>query len=456
MGFLSKVIKVAEALDSRIQNNEFKDLENTNFVTIDVETTGLNPESNRILELAIVTATPNRVVENWVMRFNPECAVEKTEIHGITDDDVRNSPLFIDLSEEIISKISGKTIIAHNAKFDLAFIRSEFVRSGWKVPWLSSICTLEASRYYQPNLGRRRLGDCCDDVGIEINQAHSALGDATATSALFSYYLSSEKRPAPRAVDLDAISNPNSEKFVRGTVKPFRPVAPKASRPKVSMKDKSLVSLLAKCDINKVVSDELKLGQAEYMEKLIEALSDWSLSDSENDELQSLATIYELSAEDISNSHLILLKALALQALEDESIAMDERKEIDKVAQTLGIDSAKVTEVIKNAKIDRAQRLSLGLKALPDDWDLGEPLRVGFKVVFTGCDPEYRDELEKKSKKLGVTIATTVTKKTNLLVTDGSYSGNKMRDASALGLRVVTPEQYEIMLKNLQPAISVD
>ena len=47
-----------------------------------------------------------------------------------------------------------------------------------------------------------------------------------------------------------------------------------------------------------------------------------------------------------------------------------------------------------------------------------------------------------------------MTKKTNILVTDGSYVGNKSKDAQELGIRVVTPEQYEILLEFRQPTIS--
>jgi DNA polymerase-3 subunit epsilon len=55
---------------------------------------------------------------------------------------------------------------------------------------------------------------------------------------------------------------------------------------------------------------------------------------------------------------------------------------------------------------------------------------------------------------MGITIATGVTKKTAFLVTDGSYSGNKASDAAQLGTRIVTPDEYEVLLKYVQPGVT--
>ena len=152
-------------------------------------------------------------------------------------------------------------------------------------------------------------------------------------------------------------------------------------------------------------------------------------------------------------AHKTLVKALALQALKDESVSVSEREELVHVATNLGLNSSLVTEIIKAAKEERAQSLSKNLLELPSSWKLGEPLRVGQKVVFTGCDPQHRSKLEVESKKNGITISSKVSAKTVFLITDGSYVGNKANDAAALGVRVVTPDEYELLLKYVQPAI---
>ena len=77
-------------------------------------------------------------------------------------------------------------------------------------------------------------------------------------------------------------------------------------------------------------------------------------------------------------------------------------------------------------------------------------------MVFTGCDPEIRASLESQSKKVGVAISSSVSIKTKILVTDGSYVGNKANDAAKFGTRIVTPEEYKTLLKYVQPALNVE
>lgn len=98
-------------------------------------------------------------------------------------------------------------------------------------------------------------------------------------------------------------------------------------------------------------------------------------------------------------------------------------------------------------------RLSEGLKALPDTWQHGEPLRVGDKVVFTGCDEAERTRLEAQSERLGVRVLGAVSAKVALLVSDGSMDGGKARRAAELGTRVVHPDVYGFMLTYLQPSL---
>ncbi|WP_281270804.1 3'-5' exonuclease [Frondihabitans australicus] len=122
-------------------------------------------------------------------RFNPEGPVGATHVHGITDADVARAPYFRDVAPTIAASIAGLPIVAHNANFDLAFLRTEFAGAGWDLPWLPSYCTLNASHLHLPDMDRRRLIDCCWTLGIQLQDAHSALGDARATAGLLSVYL---------------------------------------------------------------------------------------------------------------------------------------------------------------------------------------------------------------------------------------------------------------------------
>jgi DNA polymerase III subunit epsilon len=459
MGIFDKVKKIAEAVQE-VRSNENQSSYGQ-FVVLDVETTGLNPEVHRILEISLVSVSNGEVTEAWSTYLNPEGPVGKTEIHGITDAAVQSSPKFREVVEEISKRTDGVAIVAHNARFDLAFLRSEFERAGYKSPWLPSICTLSASNYYQPHLARRRLADCCDDIGVKIENAHSATGDAIATAQLFHYYLDPNKSPAPRQQDLDTLRDPRNAPTSVSNSAPRNPHVQQRIKEQNEVRAKKistsafneLVKLLSTCSFAEFMNGESFPGESEYLEKVIEFLSDGAISDDESEELSAIASIFELTSGQLELAHKNLVKALSIQALKDESISVAEREELNSVSETLGLGKNVVADLIKDAKELRAENLSMNLKELPKDWNLGEPLRVGQKVVFTGCEPALRSRLESQSKKLGVAISSKVSAKTSFLITDGSYVGNKANDAAQFGTRIVTPEDFKLLLKYIQPAL---
>ena len=160
------------------------------FAVLDVETTGLVPGPDRIVEIAVVrTDATGRMVDEWSTLVNPGRSVGASHIHGITAADVRDAPRFAQVAGQLAARLSGRALVAHNAVFDLDFVRMEYARIGLPVPATPYLCTLEASRDYLPRLSRRRLFDCCRAMGIRQYHAHTALGDARATAGLLARYL---------------------------------------------------------------------------------------------------------------------------------------------------------------------------------------------------------------------------------------------------------------------------
>lgn len=163
---------------------------NLGFAVIDVETTGLSPYHDRILEIAVVrTDQCGRTIDEWTTLVNPSGPVGATHVHGITTVDVRQAPRFAEVLGELNFRLAGRVIVAHNARFDVAFVRNEYERAGWALPPVPTFCTMIESRTYLPMLPHRRLADCCAAAGIELRDAHSALGDAKATATLLAFYL---------------------------------------------------------------------------------------------------------------------------------------------------------------------------------------------------------------------------------------------------------------------------
>jgi len=432
------------------------------FAVIDVETTGLSSKRDRVLELAIVRLdAAGNMVDEMTGRFNPEGPVGATHIHGIRDIDVANAPLFREQAPAIAAALSGLPIVAHNARFDLAFLRAEFTAAGWSLPWLTSYCTLVGSNVHLPSLDRRRLIDCCWAIGTEVTEEHSALGDARATASLFRSYLSARR---VRDADLEEVrrtggttwpGGPSRAPRARGdlggaSTRRDAPIRFTPARPK----QPPLLRQLSALTLLEVIDEGAPLGTIPYLELLFAALEDGDISNDEVDALETLRASYELSATDVQVAHEAFLLALAHRAVHDGVITREERRELSDIALLLSVDASAVRRVLDHAEAARHARLGAHLGPLPEPWAHGEPLRVGDKIAFTGCDDVVRDRLEKRSGELGVRVMGNVSRLTVLLVTDGSYVGVKREKAAECGTRVVEPAVYEHLLKHLQPSMS--
>lgn len=437
------------------------------FAIIDVETTGLSPKQDRIVELAVIRVDETGgIIDQWSTRLDPEGPVGATHIHGITQSDVDGQPKFRDLATSLALHLAGTAIVAHNAPFDLAFLRAEFRRAGWDVPWLPAYCTLDGSRDYLPTLDRRRLADCCGAVGVPLEGAHSALGDARATAGLFSHYLGSANPSFSRS-DIHAIhaeahafiwpSGPTLEPVtaVPDVVRVSRAARPPrftASRPK----QPPLLRQLTNLSLLEALDEGAPEGSIVYLETLLDALEDGEIVEEEAALLTDLAQLYNLTDNDRATTHRALLLALAHRAVDDGHISHDERAELQHLAAVLDVPERALAELISHADAARTARKSAGLKPLPADWALGDPLCVGDKVAFTGCDERQRARLEKRAEKLGVRVMNNVSRLTAMLVTDGAMDGTKLAKANEVGTRIVHPDTFETLLTYLQPALPTE
>jgi DNA polymerase-3 subunit epsilon len=427
------------------------------FAVIDVETTGLSPNGDRILELAIIrTDTCGRVVDEWVSRFNPQGPVGATHIHGITAADVAGAPVFAEILPELNVRLAGLAMVAHNARFDLGFLRAEFARAGWALPFLPSLCTLEASRFYLPDLDRRRLPDCCAASGIRLVDAHSAMGDARATATLLASYLDPDFGHAPLAEHLGlptvalAVIWPTAPGGV--TVRVMTPTAARRTRSwRAAPPAPKLVELIAGFSLVDALDEGAPQGSLAYLETLAEVLEDGQITTLEAAALADVAALYDLSPADIEQANRGFLLALAHGALDDGKVSQAERAELYSIAELLRLDRKLVVSVLDDAECARHARLSEGLKPLPEGWSHGEALHVGDKVAFTGCEAQ-RERLEELTQSLGVRVMSSVTRNSAMLVSDGSMDGTKAASAADLGTRVVHPDEFEVLLIHLQPA----
>tara|TARA_B100001250_G_scaffold88753_1_gene73567 strand:+ start:1518 stop:2285 length:768 start_codon:yes stop_codon:yes gene_type:complete len=150
----------------------------------DLETTGTNPGKDRIVEIAVLKLDTNNQKKEMVWRVNPECPIpdEASSVHGITDEMVKDQPIFKQISKEIYNFIEGCDLGGYNIdKFDLPLLVEEFIRSGIDVSSFVKVKTVDVQTIFfkkEPrDLSSALKFYCNKDHG----NAHTALDDTIAT-----------------------------------------------------------------------------------------------------------------------------------------------------------------------------------------------------------------------------------------------------------------------------------
>jgi DNA polymerase-3 subunit epsilon len=149
------------------------------LVFLDVETTGTNAVYDRITEVGLVELERGRVVSEWSALVNPGVRIPSViqAMTGITDDMVALAPAFEELAPQLLARLEGKLLVAHNARFDYGFLRNEFRRAGHRYT-SRVLCTVKLSRKLYPQESRHGLDALMARYGIECDARHRALGDA--------------------------------------------------------------------------------------------------------------------------------------------------------------------------------------------------------------------------------------------------------------------------------------
>lgn len=150
----------------------------------DLETTGTNPGKDKIVEIAVLKIDINNQKKEMVWRVNPECPIpeEASSVHGITDEMVKDQPIFKHFSKEIFNFIEGCDLGGYNIdKFDLPLLVEEFIRSGIDVSSFVKVKTVDVQTIFfkkEPrDLSSALKFYCNKDHG----NAHTALDDTLAT-----------------------------------------------------------------------------------------------------------------------------------------------------------------------------------------------------------------------------------------------------------------------------------
>ncbi len=149
----------------------------------DLETTGLNISSDRIVELSYHKVFPNGSSESKTYRINPEMHIPEvvSKVHGIYDDDVRDCPVFAQIAGEVVHAIEGSDLAGYNSNnFDIPLLAEELLRAGTDFD-LKRCRFIDAYVIFMKNEPRNLTAAYRFYCGKDLAGAHSANADTEAT-----------------------------------------------------------------------------------------------------------------------------------------------------------------------------------------------------------------------------------------------------------------------------------
>ena len=167
-----------------------KDSFKSNYVVLDVETTGLDHYDCDIIQISILAYTNHKLVDKYVSYVRPvydELTPKITRITGIKQSDLDDAPTFKAIADDIYNLINNQLIIAHNAKFDMGFICESFKRYGFdKNVELTAFDTWKASRRYIKGLQNYKLETLKKHFKIDV-KSHDAYNDCLVTQKVYEH-----------------------------------------------------------------------------------------------------------------------------------------------------------------------------------------------------------------------------------------------------------------------------
>lgn len=158
----------------------------SDYTVVDLETTGLSPTSDSIIEFAAVKVRDGLVVDQYSTLINPETPIcrEVTMLSGITDEMLQNAPLIEAVLPECIQFIGLDIIVGHNISFDLSFLQPAAHALGLPLD-NDYVDTLQLSRRLCPELENHKLCTLQQHFGVENPDAHRALSDCLCTHGCY-------------------------------------------------------------------------------------------------------------------------------------------------------------------------------------------------------------------------------------------------------------------------------
>ena len=178
-----------------ITNPKDKKIDEEEFVVFDIETTGLNSHTNKIIEIGAVKIKAGRIIDRYSQLINPGISIPYhiTEITSITNEQVANQPKIDEVIGKFVEFIGDAVLVAHNAPFDMGFIKRD-IKEYLNIDLESSVIdTLQMARDLFPDFKKYGLGDLNKALGLALEKHHRAVDDSQATANMFIIFLEKYK-----------------------------------------------------------------------------------------------------------------------------------------------------------------------------------------------------------------------------------------------------------------------
>ncbi len=177
-----------DMVELELDGFENREIATTDFVVFDLETTGAKAPPCRITEIGAYRVRDGKVTEEFQTLVNPETPIPPfiTGLTGISDDMVKDAPLFADVVHDFLNFIGDSVLVAHNSGFDMRFLNHEIGRIFEDYRMANPcLCTVQFSRRLLPDITNHKLKTVAEHYSIDLVNHHRASADAFATAHIF-------------------------------------------------------------------------------------------------------------------------------------------------------------------------------------------------------------------------------------------------------------------------------
>ena len=173
-----------------VNNGKNQNIDDIVYSVLDIETTGLSKQTEKITEFGIMKVKNGEVIDTFECFVNPEKPIPPrvVEVTNITDDMVKDAETIDKVLPRVLEFVGDSVIVAHNADFDVGFIKYNAEKLGLEFD-NTYIDTLALAKELFPNFKKYKLGIIAENLNIEVDVAHRALADVDTLVKVFNVML---------------------------------------------------------------------------------------------------------------------------------------------------------------------------------------------------------------------------------------------------------------------------